>query len=177
MQVLEWDNMLAQLDPEHPEDACFSCIACGAIIEEHHRPQLLAAFEWRAKNPVARREHRSFYIWSAYSCLQSWSRIAQEWLKARGDPGAEQTFICDTVGRAYRAQSETTPWEQLRDRAALSHYDRGTVPQGALLLMLGVDCQGDRVEWQCVGFGKEFKRYVIDYGIIDMSATRIASAT
>ena len=167
MQVLEWDNMLAQLDPEHPEDACFSCIACGAIIEEHHRPQMLAGFEWRAKNPVARREHRSFYIWSAYSCLQSWSRIAQEWLKARGDPGAEQTFICDTVGRAYRAQSETTPWEQLRDRAALSHYVRGTVPQGALLLMLGVDCQGDRVEWQCVGFGKEFKRYVIDYGIID----------
>ena len=42
MQVLEWDNMLAQLDPEHPEDACFSCIACGAIIEEHHRPQMLA---------------------------------------------------------------------------------------------------------------------------------------
>jgi phage terminase large subunit GpA-like protein len=167
MQVLEWDNMLAQLDPEHPEDACFSCIACGAIIEEHHRPQMLAGFEWRAKNPVARREHRSFYIWSAYSCLQSWSRIAQEWLKARGDPGAEQTFICDTVGRAYRAQSETTPWEQLRDRAAVSHYVRGTVPQGALLLMLGVDCQGDRVEWQCVGFGKEFKRYVIDYGIID----------
>ena len=88
-------------------------------------------------------------------------------MKARGDPGAEQTFICDTVGRAYRAQSETTPWEQLRDRAAFSHYVRGTVPQGALLLMLGVDCQGDRVEWQCVGFGKEFKRYVIDYGIID----------
>ena len=33
--------------------------------------------------------------------------------------------------------------------------------------MVGFDCQGDRVEWQCVGFGKEFKRYVIDYGIID----------
>ena len=42
MQALEWDNMLAQLDPEHPEDACFSCVACGAIIEEHHRPQMLA---------------------------------------------------------------------------------------------------------------------------------------
>ena len=64
MQVLEWDNMLAQLDPEHPEDAYFTCIACGGIIEEHHRPQMLAGFEWRARNPAARREHRSFYIWS-----------------------------------------------------------------------------------------------------------------
>ncbi len=167
MQVLTWDNMLAQLDLEHPEGACFSCIACGAIIEERHRPQLLAGFEWRARNSAARREHRSFYIWSAYSCLQSWARIAQEWLRARGDPGAEQTFITDTVGLAYREQSETTPWEQLRDRAASSHYVRGTVPQGALLLMVGIDCQGDRIEWQCVGFGNEYRRYVIDYGIID----------
>ncbi len=100
MQVLTWDNMLAQLDPEHPEDACFSCIACGAIIEERHRPQMLAGFEWRARNSASRREHRSFWLWSCYSVLQSWSRIAQEWLKARGDPGAEQTFITDTVGKA-----------------------------------------------------------------------------
>jgi phage terminase large subunit GpA-like protein len=167
MQVLTWDNMFSTLDPEHPEDACFSCIACGAVIEERHRPQMLAGFEWRARNSAARREHRSFYIWSAYSCLQSWSRIAQEWLRARGDPGAEQTFITDTVGQAYKAQSETTPWEQLRDRAAQSHYVRGTVPQGAFLLMLGIDCQGDRVEWHLVGFGREYRRYVVDYGIID----------
>ncbi len=177
MQVLTWDNMLAQLDPEHPEDACFSCIACGAIIEERHRPQMLAGFEWRARNSASRREHKSFWLWSCYSVLQSWSRIAQEWLKARGDPGAEQTFITDTVGKAYKAQSETTPWEQLRDRAAGSHYIRGTVPAGAFVLMIGIDCQGDRVEWQLVGFGEDFRRYVVDYGIIpnhisDMSCRR-----
>jgi len=167
MQVLTWDNMLSQLDPEHPEDACFSCIACGCIIEERHRPQMLTGFEWRASNPAAAREHRSFYIWSAYSCLQSWSRIAQEWLKARGDPGAEQTFVTDVVGLAYKAASETTPWEALRDRAAGSSYVRGTVPPGALLFMLGIDCQGDRIEWQLVGFGREYRRYVVDYGIVD----------
>ena len=50
----------------------------------------------------------------------SWSRIAQEWLKARGDPGAEQTFICDTVGKAYRAQGESPPWEDVaRSRGAI----------------------------------------------------------
>lgn len=167
MQVLEWQNMLDALDPEHPERACFTCINCGGILEEHHRAHMLAGFEWRAQNAPARREHRSFYIWSAYSFLQSWSRIAQEWLKARGDPGAEQTFSCNTVGRAYRAQSESPPWDVLRERGAQSHYGRGTIPQGALLLMLGIDCQVDRVEWQLVGFGAEYRRYVIDYGVID----------
>jgi phage terminase large subunit GpA-like protein len=166
MQVLEWDNMLAGLDPAKPEDAHFTCEACGALIEEHHRPQMLAGFQWRAKNPAAMREHRSFWIWSAYSYLQSWPRIAQEWLKNRGDPAAERTFINDTAGKPYRAHGEARAWEELRDRAAESPYVRGTVPAGALLLMMGIDCQGDRVEWQLVGFGRDYRRFVIDFGII-----------
>jgi phage terminase large subunit GpA-like protein len=167
MQVLEWDNMLAALDPTRPEDTHFTCIACGAVIEERHRPQMLAGFEWRAQNLAAKREHRSFWIWSAYSFLQSWARIAQEYLKVRGDPGGEKVFLNDTAGKAYRAHGEARPWEELRDRAAGSSYVRGKIPAGALLLMLGVDCQQDRVEWQLVGFGREYRRYVIDYGIID----------
>ena len=128
---------------------------------------MLAGFEWRAQNASARREHRSFYIWSAYSVLQSWARIAQEWLKARGDPGAEQTFICDTVGKAYRAQAKSPPWETLRDRAAQSHYIRGTIPRGALVLTIGLDVQQDRVEWQLVGFGERYTKFIVDYGIVD----------
>ena len=167
MQVLEWDNMLAALDPERPDDAHFTCISCGAAIEERHRAEMLRGFEWRSNNAAARREHRSFYLWSAYSALQSWSRIAREWLRAKGDAGAEQTFITDTVGQAYRAQGESPPWESLRDRGAQSSYVRGNVPRGALLLMIGMDCQQDRVEWQLVGFGEHYKRFIIDYGIVD----------
>ncbi len=168
MQVLEWDNMLATLDPAKPEEACFTCIACGGVIEEHHRPQMLAGFEWRAHNPAAKTEHRSFHIWSAYSYLQSFARIAQEWLKNRGDPAAEKTFLNDTVGKPYQARGEGRPWEELRDRAAESHYAIGNIPKGAPLLMLGIDCQIDRVEWQLVGFGREYRRHVIDYGIVQM---------
>jgi phage terminase large subunit GpA-like protein len=166
MQVLEWSNMEAMLDPEHPERACFSCVSCGGVIEEHHRPQMLAGFEWRAGNPSAMREHRSFWLWSAYSYLQSWEQIAREWVKSRGDPAGEQVFYNDTVGRAYEIKGTGRPWEELRDRATKSHYARGTVPRGALLLFLGVDCQLDRVEWQLVGFGREYRRFVIDYGTV-----------
>ena len=70
MQVLEWDNMLAELDPEHPEDACFTCIACGAssksIIGRN-----ADGFEWRARNPVARREQGASGSGRPIS-LQSW---------------------------------------------------------------------------------------------------------
>lgn len=166
MQVLEWDNMLAHLDEERPEKAHFVCTACGCAIEEHHRPQMLAGLEWRARNPAAKREHRSFWIWSAYSYLQSWERIAREWLKAKGDPASEQTFSNDTVGVAYRGQSEAVPWEALRDRAAESPYVHGELPSGALFVTAGVDCQGNRVEWQVVAWGRERRRWIIAYGVI-----------
>jgi len=165
-QVLEWENMLAQLDAAHPERACFSCVSCGGIIQEHHRPQMLAGFEWRAHNPAAMREHRSFWIWSAYSLLQSWEQIAREWLKAKGDPASEKTFHNDSLGKAYETRGDGRPWEELAARAKQSNYQRGQVPKGALLLMLGIDCQGGRVEWQLVGFGREYRRYVVDYGTI-----------
>jgi len=166
MQVLEWENMLAALDPDKPDDAHFSCIECGVSIEEHHRPAMLARLEWRAHNEKARKFHRSFWIWSAYSYLQSWSRIAREWLRVKGDSAAEQTFLNDTCGKAFQTKGEAPPWEKLRDRASQSHYAKGFIPLGALVITLGIDCQGDRVEWQLVGWGRDFRRFVIDYGVI-----------
>jgi phage terminase large subunit GpA-like protein len=166
-QVLEPDNFLAALDPERPEHPCFTCVSCGGVIEERHRPALLASFEWRAQNPAAKSEHRSFWLWSAYSQLQSWARIAREYLKVRGDPSGEQVFRNDTCGLTYRALGEAPPWENLRNRAASSHYVRGTVPPGALLLMAGIDIQVDYVAVQIVCFGAEYQRYVVDYLIIE----------
>lgn len=166
MQVLEWENMLANLDEQHPEKAHFTCIECGCEIREYHRQQMLDGLEWRAHNPAQRRFHRSFYIWSAYSPLQSWERIAREWLSAKGDPASEQTFLNDTVGRAYVAAGEAPPWEMLRDRGAASQNSRGKIPPGGIILTLGIDCQDDRVEWQAVAWGREFHRFVVDCGVI-----------
>lgn len=168
MQVLEWENMLAHLDEDHPERAHFTCTdpECGGVIEEHHRPKMLKQLDWRAQNPKAKRQHRSFWIWSAYSVLQTFERIARAWLKAKGDPASEQTFINDVVGQAYEAAGESPPWEELRDRAEGSDYGRGQIPAGAVILTLGIDVQADRCEWHLVGWDQDLRRYVVDYGVV-----------
>lgn len=164
MQILEWDNMLAGLDPERPEDAHFTCVECLERIEEHHRAGMLQGREWRAHNPKAKPFHRSFWNWSAYSPLKSWERIARAWFKAKGDPAAEQTFSNDTVGRAWETEGESPPWERLRDRAAESHYERGVIPAGHPVVTVGLDCGTDFVRWQVVSWGRDFRRGVVDYG-------------
>jgi phage terminase large subunit GpA-like protein len=167
MQTLEWENMLASLDEDHPENAHFTCAACGVCIEEYHRPKMLRGAQWRASNPKSKRVHRSFYIWSAYSPLQSFERIARSWLSAKGDAPKEQTFWNDVVGKAYRVLGESPPWEDLRDRASESDFVHGTIPAGYPLLTCGVDCQGDRVEWQIVAWGTNRRRAVVEYGVFN----------
>jgi len=167
MQTLEWENMLNTLDEDHPEKACFHCVECGGIIEEYHRPKMLAGAEWRAEQPEQKRYHRSFHIWSAYSPLQTFEQIARDWLSAKGDPASEQTFMNDVVGRAYKVLGEAPSWEELRDRASESHYRNGTIPAGFPYLTCGVDCQGDRVEWQVIAWGPNKRRAVVDYGVFD----------
>jgi len=166
MQTLEWENMLANLDEAHPEKAHFTCVECGCEIEEHHRAEMVRRGEWRANNLSAKRHHRSFYLWSVVSALQSWERIAREWLGARGDPASEQTFLNDTVGRAYVTAGEAPPWETLRDRGANAEYDRGRIPPGGLILTIGIDCQDDRVEAQVVAWGQDFRRWVVEYIVV-----------
>lgn len=174
-QTLEWEAFV--VDEEHPEKSHFVCSEpdCGGVIEAHHRrgmfaraKELLAAGVecWRAAAPEAKRQHRSFHLWSAYSLLQSFETIAREWLRARGNPAAEKTFFNDTVGRAYRTLGEAPPWETLRDRAAESERPRGRVPAGYSVLTAGVDVQLDRVEWQVVAWGRESRRAIVDHGVI-----------
>ncbi|MEP0234347.1 terminase gpA endonuclease subunit [Roseibium sp.] len=165
MQVLAWENMLANLDEAKPEDAHFSCVECGCSIEQHHLANMKPRHEWRAHNPRAKRQHRSFHLWSAVSVLQSWERIARSWLKAKGDPASEQTFLNDVIGEAYQAQGEAPPWETLRDRGAESDYQRGRIPPGVIIVSIGIDCQDDRVEWHVVGWGRNKNRFTVDYGV------------
>lgn len=163
-QALEWANMLACLDEAAPEDAHFTCIGCGERIEERHRDWMNGRGRWVAENPRA--SIVSFYLWAAYSPLESWANIARAWLRARGNPEAERTFLNDTVGEPQMAATAAPDWGALKDRAEAAELPRGVVPPGFYLVTIGADCQVDRVEWQAVAWGPQLRRVVIDYGII-----------
>lgn len=166
LQTLEWENFLSNLDEKHPEKACFSCVACGGVIEEHHRQTMVAAGHWHAQAPENRRHHRSFYIWSAYAPTQSFERLAREWLKAKGDPETERVFMNDSVGRAWRAAEDAPPWKDLRERADAGGHTIGIIPAGFPVVTIGVDCQKDFVVWQMKAWSRDRRRAVVGWGTI-----------
>lgn len=164
MQSLEWANMLAHLDEADPDDAHFVCIHCGERIEERSRDWMNRRGEWVAEAPAA--EIVSFYLWAAYSPLESWANLAKAWLRAKGNPEAERSFLNDSIGEPYQTATAAPDWQGLRDRAEAAGLARGVVPPGMFMVTIGCDCQLDRVEWQAIAFGPRLQRVVIDYGII-----------
>lgn len=162
---LEWENFVTSIDPENPGGAHFTCPANGCVIEQHQLRDMLAKGAWVAANPDSKIV--GFYLWAAYSLLERWENIAARWLAAKGDPAKEQTFSNDDLGIAYEAAGESPPWEEIKAQADESGHQRGIIPQGGLLLSIGLDCQGDRIEWHLRAYGTEVRAWTVDYGVVE----------
>jgi terminase, large subunit len=168
-QKLEWESLRWDKTPDGkhlPETAHFVCGKNGCVITEDKKPGIIAAGKWVAERPFT--GHAGFHLWTAYSLFSnaSWSNIVKEFLVAHKDPLLLRTFTNTTLGQSWEEKGTGRPWEELAARARRSHYQRGSVPEGAFLLFAGIDCHLDRLEWQVVGRGPEHRRYVIDYGTI-----------
>ncbi|MCE8421475.1 phage terminase large subunit family protein, partial [Rhodovulum sulfidophilum] len=149
---------------------------------------MVAAGQWTAHNPAG--DHPGFHLWRAYVPQRDWASIAVEYAQVMGwtsaslsqegetklaeqvDAQTEQTFWNDVLGLPYEQASKGPDWEKLRDRAEKPDEEagrplpRGIVPAQGVILAAGVDNQGDRIEVQIVAFGRNYRRWVIDYVVI-----------
>lgn len=185
MAPLTWENFRRNLDPKRLSAACFSCDACGGVIDHSHKVAIVAAGRWVAHNPAG--DHPGFHLWRAYVPQRDWASIAIEYAQVMGwnsltlseqgetalqeavDAQTEQTFYNDVLGLPYEQASKGPDWEKLRDRAEKgadsetgAPLQRGMLPATGFIFGAGVDCQGDRIEIQLVAFGRNYRRWVID---------------
>ena len=140
----------------------YVCPECGAISEEHEMKRSHA--KWIAENPEALRNGiRSFWLNAFCSPWVSWEKIVTEYLKARGDTKKLKVVYNTLFGEL---------WE---DRGGLANEDdymarreeyTAEVPDGVLVLTMGVDVQDDRLEYEVVGWGLRKENWGIRRGII-----------
>jgi phage terminase large subunit GpA-like protein len=77
-----------------------------------------------------------------------------------------QVFFNTTLGELWEERELTTDEHIMLRRC--EDYD-GEVPKNALVLALGADVQGDRIEYEIVGYGRNRQSYGIKYGIIPLN--------
>lgn len=171
-QVLEWENLKWADDFSWAGYLCCNPV-CGALIEEHHKGQMLAEGDWRA-HAEGDGETVSFTLSALYMPPGwiAWVDLAKQYVKAllassRGDLEPMQVFYNTRLARVWDSAQEMTKASELKARA--DEYRLGTVPAGALILTAAVDTQGDRLELMVLGWGEGLERWVVDHQVIPHS--------
>jgi len=143
--------------------AHWACPACNCAHQEHEKPGLLAAGQWR---PTAKGDGRTagFHLSALYSPWLSWAEAAIEHGQVYRDPPRLQVWTNTVLGESWEDQAgeavEPDPLMARREHWGL------LLPAGVAVLTAGVDLQGDRIELQVVGWGRDEEAWIVDYRII-----------
>ncbi len=181
MDVIVWRDPddPKDLDPGHwltwpadnPDGAFVVCSGCGKGIEHSHKRWMVERGEWRASRPYEEtvgpdgRGHASFHCWSAisYSPNATWAKIVQAFVQAReAGPLKLKTFYNTWLGKTWRVRGDAPKWEALWARR--EHYEQA--PRAVEYVTIGVDVQGDRVEWEAVGWAANQENWSLGDGKI-----------
>jgi phage terminase large subunit GpA-like protein len=145
-QRLEWKHL--HWETGKPASAAYACEKCGAIIDEVHKPRMLAGGRWVPTNPGSR--IAGFHLNALYSPWARWGELARDFLEAKGSPERLRVFVNTVLGEPWEERGE-----QIEVTALAGRRERwtGDVPAGAGVLTAGVDIQGDRLELVVYGWG------------------------
>jgi hypothetical protein len=141
-----------------PQSVVYICEKCDQPIKHSQKFEMDKLGEWRPTAPPNfapdGREHRSYHIWAAisYQANASWANIVAEYEKNHASAQGLQVFINTWLGQTFREDAATRlTAEGLMGRRG--SYPSGAVPDGVMMITIGVDMQDNRAEVFVYGFG------------------------
>ena len=138
------------------------CPVCKRETGEGEAKRLPA--KWVVKNPRAIENGvRSFQLNAFMSPWSDWKDICLSFLKAKGDPALLQVFKNTMLGESWELAEHNGKPEKLLARR--EEYE-AEVPEGVLVLTMGVDTQDNRLEYEVVGWDAEEQSWGIARGVI-----------
>ena len=141
----------------------YVCPACGAISDERTMKRQPA--RWEADNPGAyQNAHcRSFWLNAFVSTWATWESIALQFLQAQGDSRKLQVVYNTCFGELWEDRGDLESEDSLLARR--EEYN-AELPDGVLVLTMGVDTQDNRLEYEVVGHGRWGETWGIEHGTI-----------
>ena len=180
-QLLQWSQVTWDKDEEGkhlPETARLVCSKCKADISDKQRQQMVNQGEWRPTSEfTGKRGYHLNGLASLFPPRKGYkTRLHQavsQFLdsKHRGTESLKawtNTFLAET----WEEQGETVNASPLLARC--EPY-AGKVPQDAVVLTAGVDCQDDRLEVEIVAWGLGEECWGIEYRTIYGAITNPAT--
>lgn len=151
-----------RFNTEPPFLPYYVCEENGCIIEHHEKRKMLASGRWVIQNPSG--THPGFKINAIYSPFTTWDKMVEAFLAAKDNPRELKTFYNLWLGQAWEERGDAPSWKRLL--TLREDYPLGFIPQGALLITVGVDVQKDGFYFEVVGWGIGKTSWVIDIGFL-----------
>ena len=140
----------------------WECPTCKRETQEHACKRLPA--KWVPKNPKAIDNGvRSFRLNAFMSPWSSWSEICLKFLRAGKDPELLKTVVNTMFGESWEVRDSQGIEEDLYRRR--ENYT-AEVPDGVLVLTMGIDTQDNRLEYEVVGWNRDAESWGISRGVI-----------
>lgn len=157
-QVLKWAGV--RWPDAEPLAAYYACEACGGVIDERDKPAMLSAGSWRA-TAIGDGRTAGFHLSALYSPFETWAEIAIDFLASHKDPIRLKTWTNLKLGEPF----EDRDAEVIDAAAFLTRLEDwgDSVPESVAAIACGVDVQGDRLEWEIVGWGIGEESWSLSY--------------
>lgn len=143
--------------------AFLACPANGCVIEERHKPALLAGGEWRPTAPGDGRT-AGFHLSALCSPFRPLAEIATAFRDAHRIPERLKAWVNMELGEPFEDEA-TAPVEAEILAARAEDYGE-PLPAGIVALTAGVDVQGDRLEAEIVGWGLGEESWSLEYAVL-----------
>jgi phage terminase large subunit GpA-like protein len=163
-QVLRWkrdDGSYGLVHIEATGAVRYSCQHCGDLIEEHHKPGMLAAGRWIPRHPE--RKVRGYHLNALYAPIGlgwSWSEIWSKWQDAHGDTAALKRFVNTVLAETWEEQGDS-----IEDLALISRLEDypDDLQQRVTLRTSFTDVQKDRLETTIVDWTDGEEAWLVDH--------------
>lgn len=156
--------------------AYVECPNCGGIIEDHHKPEMIAGGVQIAPGQTIADAHAeanepdnvTWSCWTSGLCspFVTFGGRAHKYLQAleTGEPDKIQTSINANFGECYSiaADADQPEWEDIRKRSL--PYAENEIPEGGLRLLMAVDVQRFSLIYVIRAFGARGTSWLITKG-------------
>ncbi len=146
----------------NPQDLRYCCSHCGAEHTLEDSDAVKATGKWICvKDGSETSVGFWFNQWS--SPFARWDDTLQEWLDAGTDQARRQAVVNTVFAEPWEGEGETVQPSLLSQRAE----EWGEfVPDAVQVITIGVDCQGDRLEAEVIGWGPRFESWSLAYEVL-----------
>ncbi|GGC90452.1 terminase [Chelatococcus reniformis] len=146
----------------HPESAIYSCEACSRPWTDVERWAALRKGHWQATAQFS--GIAGFHVPGFLSPWLTLEQIVSEFLEAAERPELLQVWVNTVLGEPWEEKGDGANAADLINRGEV--YDGDSLPDAIVALTAGIDVQGDRLEVQVLGWGRQEECWACLYEVL-----------